>query len=46
MVLHIIQQPFLDYMNHMFPMQVVERIKKYFDLLGGPATFLQVLFFS
>ncbi|XP_047150712.1 probable aminotransferase TAT2 [Vigna umbellata] len=25
----------------MFPMQVVERIKKYFDLLGGPPTFIQ-----
>lgn len=25
-----------------FPIQVVERIKKYFDILGGPATFIQV----
>lgn len=27
----------------LFFYQVVERIKKYFDILGGPATFIQVL---
>lgn len=29
------------YYYFLFP-QIIERIKKYFDILGGPATFIQV----
>lgn len=26
--------------------QIVERLKKYFDILGGPATFIQVWYLA